>query len=213
VLGVIKKSKAITLAIFLYAASLATAYWLNWWFFLTIIGLMLITLLYTFFLKNIIIFDILTIATLFVIRAVSGTFLINAKVSPWLVLCPFFLSLFMSVGKRHSELMLLKDHAAETRKVLEEYNNGLTNSLMIISTTLLIISYALYSFLSEHKYLLITLPFAIFVIFRFFFLTNKGSEIARQPEKIIKDRYMVIGIIIWILITTLIIYLPLPIKY
>jgi len=205
--GLIEKSSAIFLAFSLFVLSLGTAYYLNIYFFYSLTGLIVLTQIYTLLLKQIIFADILTIAALFVIRAVSGTWLIQAKISPWLILCPFFLSLFLSVGKRHSDLLLLKDKAVETRKVLQEYTLELTHALMIISTTLLIISYALYSFLSEHTNLLYTLPFALFVIFRFFSLINKGSEISRHPEKVIQDRAMIIGIIFWGIITALVIYL------
>ena len=102
---------------------------------------------------------------------------------------------------------MLKENAKETRTVLQEYNKELTNSLMMISTTLLIISYALYSFLSEHQNLLFTLPFALFTIFRFYHLINSGSVIARHPEKIIKDKKMIIGVILWIIITAGLIYI------
>ncbi len=207
--GVINKSSAIALAIILLILSLTLSYYLSRWFFYSVIALVVLAQIYSFWLKEVIFADILSIATLFVIRAISGALLIEVKISPWLILCPFFLSLFLSVGKRHSEITLLKEKSGETRKVLKEYNHGLTNSLMMISTTLLIISYALYSFLSEHPNLLFTLPFALFVIFRFYYLINSGSEIARHPEKVIKDRAMIVGMMLWVLVTLVLIYFPL----
>ena len=77
---------------------------------------------------------------------------------------------------------------------------------MIISTTLLIISYALYSFLSEHQNLLYTLPFALFVIFRYYYLINIGSTIARNTEQVIKDKGIMIGTLLWVIITALLFY-------
>jgi 4-hydroxybenzoate polyprenyltransferase len=204
--GNIKKYEAIILTLLLYLLSLLGAYLLTPWFFGAVAALVVIAQVYTLFLKNILFADILTIAALFVIRAVSGAFLINSKISPWLVLCPFFLSLFLSVGKRHSEMLLLKEKAGETRVVLQEYTPELTNSLMIISTALLVVSYALYSFLSEHNNLLITLPFALFVIFRFYYLIGCGSIIGRHPEKVITDKAMVIGITLWTILTAGLIY-------
>ncbi|MBI4981097.1 UbiA prenyltransferase family protein [Candidatus Woesearchaeota archaeon] len=207
--GTVNKSSAIVLAIILLIVSLILSYSLSRWFFYSVMGLVVLTQVYSLWLKEVIFADILSIATLFVIRAISGALLIDVKISPWLILCPFFLSLFLSVGKRHSEITLLKEKSGETRKVLKEYNHGLTNSLMTISTTLLIISYALYSFLSEHQNLLFTLPFALFVIFRFYYLINSGSEIARHPEKVIKDRTMIVGMVLWVLVTLVLIYVPL----
>ncbi len=197
---------AVVVAMVLFSISIRLALSLHQDFFYSVLGLLVITQVYTFYLKRIIFADILTISTLFVVRAISGAHVIQVKISPWLVLCPFFLSLFLSIGKRHADLLLLKEKAVATREVLRDYNHGLTNSLMIISTTLLTISYALYCFLSKHQNLLYTLPFALFVIFRFFFLVNRGSEIARHAERVFWDRQMTIGILLWVVITGLLIY-------
>jgi 4-hydroxybenzoate polyprenyltransferase len=177
---------------------------LGGFFLYSMMALFGLSLVYSIFLKRIIFADVLTIATLFVIRAISGALAINVLISPWLILGPFFLSLFLSIGKRHAELHLTKSEL--TREVLKEYNHGLTNSLMIMSTTLLTISYALYSFLSEYNYLIYSIPFALYVIFRYYYLIVKGSDIARAPEKVIKDKAMIIGMLLWIVITGVIIY-------
>ncbi len=197
---------AVLLVLLLFIAGNVIAFALGMFFFYLVLALFFLSLLYTFVLKKIVFADILTIASLFVLRAVSGAVAIDVTISPWLVLCPFFLSLFLSVGKRHAELHLLQEKASATRKVLREYTHELTDSLMIISTTLLVISYALYSFLSEYNYLLYTLPFALFVMFRFYYLINSGSEIARHAERVIKDWPMILGIVLWILVTAGLIY-------
>ena len=182
------------------------AYNLGTLFFYSTIILFILAISYSFILKNILFADTLSIALLFVIRAVSGALLINVWISPWLILCPFFLSLFLSIGKRHADVILLKENAERTRKVLKGYTPQISTSLMTIATTLLLISYTFYSFLSEHQSLLYTLPFALFVIFRYFFLISKGSIIARQPEKIFKDIPLIIGILLWVVVAFLSIY-------
>ena len=204
--GKISFIKATTICILLLTLSIYLAYTLNIQTFYLILSLFSITQIYTFILKKVLIADILTIASLFVLRAIIGATAISVIISPWLILVPFFLSLFLSIGKRHNELYLLKEKAAETRKVLKEYTHELTNPLMVVSTTLLIISYALYSFLSKYNYLLHTLPFAIFTIFRYYYLIISNSSIARKPERIINDKPMVIGIVIWLILTLFLIY-------
>ncbi len=203
----IEPTPAVILGLFLFLLGISLSVWLGKYFLATVIALIVLTKIYTYFLKKIVFADILTIATLFVLRAISGAQVINVKISPWLILCPFFLSLFLSIGKRYSDLDLLKNKASATRETLKDYNKELTNSLMIISTTLLIISYALYSFLSEHQNLLYTLPFALFVIFRYYYLIMQGSIIARQPEKVITDKSVIIGTLLWVIITAILIYI------
>ena len=203
----IEPTPAVILGLFLFLLGISLSVWLGKYFLATVIALIVLTKIYTYFLKKIVFADIVTIATLFVLRAISGAQVINVKISPWLILCPFFLSLFLSIGKRYSDLDLLKNKASATRETLKDYNKELTNSLMIISTTLLIISYALYSFLSEHQNLLYTLPFALFVIFRYYYLIMQGSIIARQPEKVITDKSVIIGTLLWVIITAILIYI------
>jgi 4-hydroxybenzoate polyprenyltransferase len=204
--GKVKPLTAGIISSLLLTSALIISLLLNKNFFYIVLTLFLLTQVYSFFLKKILFADILTIAVLFVLRAISGALLINVNISPWLILCPFFLSLFLSVGKRHSDLLLLKEEASRTRKVLKEYDNGITNYLMIISTALLMMSYALYCFMSNHQNLLFTLPFALYVVFRYFYLINVGSIIARHPEKVFKDKEMIIGILLWALLTFLILY-------
>lgn len=204
--GNISLNKAIIIAIILFSISLIFSSVLGFKFIYLILLLFVLTQVYSFFLKNIIFADILTIAILFVIRSISGAYLINVEISPWLILCPFFLSIFLSVGKRHAEILLLKENSYKTRSVLKDYTKDITNSLMTISTTLLIISYALYSFQSIQKNLILTMPLALFIIFRFHYLIISGSIIARHPEYVIKDKPMIISIILWIISIITIIY-------
>lgn len=168
-------------------------------------------LLYTFVLKRIMFADILTISSLFVLRAIIGAYAISVYISPWLILCPFFLALFLAVAKRRSDLTLLKrNHGEEhikSKGILTGYDLNVTNSLMNISTTLLIISYSLYCFLSDNEILMVTIPFALFVIFGYYKLVLENSDIVRQPDKIIKSPSLLIGALLWFGITVLLLYL------
>ncbi len=204
--GRISVGAGVLIGVMLIIGGLFSAYQLKIGFFGVVLGMILLNLAYTTVLKHIIFADILIIATLFVLRAISGAVLISVVISPWLILCPFFLSVFLSVGKRHGDVALLGEKAGLTREVLRGYTHDITSSLMIISTTLLIMSYALYSFLSGHEFLLVTLPFALFVVFRYYYLISVGSEVARHPEKMWKDVPLVVGGMVFALITGGVLY-------
>ena len=48
---------------------------------------------------------------------------VNAeRFSPWLYLCMIFLALFLAIGKRRHELVLLEKGANSHRKILDQYN-------------------------------------------------------------------------------------------
>jgi len=204
--GRIKTPAAVILVILLLIGGMAIAYSITIWFFITVLSLFIATQIYTFYLKNILFADILTISSLFAIRAISGGLAIDVWISPWLILCPFFLAMFLGVGKRKADIYLMKKEANQTRKVLEDYTETLTNQMMTLSTVLLIVSYSLYSFLSEHPNLIYTLPFALYTILRFFYLINSGSRVARNPEEIFKDKSLMIGLLLWIITSGILIY-------
>ena len=202
----IKIWEALVLAFVLLIISVTIASILNKYFLLSVLGLLLLTQAYTLHFKKEVFADIILIALNFVIRAVSGAFIVDVKISSWLILCPFFLSLFISVGKRESDIIFLGIKAKTHREVLGYYSSALTHALMIITTSSLIISYSLYSFLSVYKNLLLTLPIAMYAIFRYLFLIYQGSEIARHPERIFKDKKITISSLLWVILVVILIY-------
>ena len=171
------------------------------------LGYFVLSQFYTAWLKHEAFADILTIAVNFVIRAAAGAFAISVWVSPWLILGIFFLALFLMLGKRKSELMLLKEKAHELRRTLPSYSPELTSRLSAVATTALVISYTLFVFFGEHPLLYITLPFALYSIFRYEYFINTGSKIARHPEYVFTDSRMVIAMLIWGALTLTVLYL------
>lgn len=203
--GKITILKASIIGIFFVLISIFIAYNLGMMFLLLLLFLFISTTLYTVWLKKEPIVDIILIATNFVIRAISGAFIISVFVSPWLIVCPFFFALFLAASKRDSDLKLLKENATVHRNVLKYYTPQITNALMITSISCFIMSYALYAF-SRTELLLLTLPFAIYTIYRYYLLVISGSEIARNPEKVYKDKRIIIASFMWIVITLIIFY-------
>ena len=204
--GKISKSEALITSIFLILIVLFFSYRISTLFFYALITLLSLALMYNFWLKNEVFADIIILSTNFVIRAISGAFIINVKVSPWLILCTFFLALFLASGKREANIALLNEKSKLYKKVLLKYNKNLTRTLMIISTTSLIISYSLYSFLSDFKNLIITLPISLYTIFYYFYLIENGSPVARNPELVFKEKRILTAIIIWMLLVLLCVY-------
>ncbi|MBI2670928.1 UbiA prenyltransferase family protein [Candidatus Woesearchaeota archaeon] len=205
--GRISALSAVFFSLVFFMLAILIAYILSINFLLIVLILFLINSLYSIFLKKEPFVDILVVATNFVLRAISGVFVINRDISPWLILCPFFLALFLIIGKRRADLEILKEDAYKHKEVLKFYTSEITGVLLTISTTLLIISYSLYAFLSGHKLLLVTLPVSIFVIFRYLHLIYIGSEIPRSPEKMYKDKALFFGTILWIILIFLILYI------
>jgi len=96
--------------------------------------------------------------------------------------------------------------ASKSRETLAHYTEKLTNSLMIVTTTILVITYAFYTVSIDIK-LLITLPVVLYAIFRYLYFIYSKPIIAANPELAFKDKRFVISVIAWFLVTLLLLYI------
>ena len=183
----------------------------NYKFILVVSAYVLLNFFYSIYLKNIVIVDIICIASGFMLRVIGGGFVIDVYISSWLILTTLFVSLFLAVMKRRSELVAQKAES-ETRKVLDDYSLDFINQISSISAAGVIVCYALYSvsartveyFHSEH--LIYTTIFVVFGIFRYMFLVYKRSKGENTVEILLSDIPMIINLGLYILTIVLIIY-------
>lgn len=189
------------------AASFGTAFWLSANFGIMAIIYFIITVSYSFKLKNIVIIDVLAIAMGFVIRAVAGAVVIGVNISPWLLVCTFLLALFLALAKRRQELVLLEDGASSYRKILDEYRPEMLDQMISVATSSTVMAYSLYTFTSVHSvYLMATIPFVIYGIFRYQYLVH-SKDLGDSPETaLLKDPPLLINIVLWITSCTLILH-------
>ena len=94
----------------------------------------LLNIFYTFVFKHIVLLDIFSIAAGFMLRVMAGAIVISVEVSSWLILTTMFISLFLGVMKRRSELILINDEPNKsTRKVLASYSLNFTDQMSTIA--------------------------------------------------------------------------------
>ena len=203
--GKVKIKSALIFSIILFILGLLFSYFVNIPFFLLMLSFVFLSNIYSFYLKKEIFADILLIAVNFAIRAAAGAIIIGVYISPWLILCPFFLSLFLSVGKRRVELANLGKNAVMHRNTLSYYTEDVTTALMIITTAILIVAYTFYTLTVDNK-LIITLPMVLYAIFRYFQFIYNNSRIARNPELALTDKRFILALILWIALTFMVLY-------
>ncbi len=188
------------------SASLVMAYFLDMEFLFSLAALFVLGQIYNLWLKREVLADVIAIGAGFVLRAGSGAYLLDVKISPWLVVGVFFLAVFLAVGKRHGEALLLGALGYRHRAALAFYSKELTSPLLVVSTSLLVVAYSLYSFFSEHRGIWITLPFGFYAMLRYFHLVVTGSPVARNPCRVFNDSKMVFAMALWFLLALLAIY-------
>lgn len=208
--------------------SLYLAFNLSFFFFLTCLVYFLLQIVYSFYLKNLVVFDVMAIAASFILRVYAGAILLNYHVSIWFLLCVTSLALFMAVGKRRAELAILDEQAApQHRKTLSKYPADLLDNYLSMFAASAWLSWALFTFFEStpivlgsaslyrllpltisgtNKWLMITIPLVIYGIMRYQNIAYQGSK-AESPERVLlSDRPLLGSVIIWGLLVVWIIY-------
>jgi 4-hydroxybenzoate polyprenyltransferase len=166
---------------------------------------------YSFGLKHVVLIDIFIIAAGFMLRVLTGGYAIEVAVSSWLIICTLFLSLFLGVAKRRSEINNLK--RGESRKVLDDYTPELVRLIMNVSVAGSIMSYALYT-ISDHviEYfhtdrLIYTVPIVMYGIFRYLYLDEKQQTAENPVSVVARDPSLIATGVVWALTSIAIIYM------
>ncbi|ADL70020.1 decaprenyl-phosphate phosphoribosyltransferase [Thermoanaerobacterium thermosaccharolyticum] len=206
--GLVKKRHAAILFFILALASLILSFLINANFGIIVLSYFIINLAYTFYLKNIIIIDVMVIAVGFVLRVIAGAEAIGVASSPWLLLCTLLLSLFLAITKRKNEVIVLDNNAKSHRNVLDEYSVKLLDNMLSIVTSSTIIAYSLYTFYAEKGYyMMITILFVIYGIFRYQYLVDSKTFGGSPELAFFEDKPFLINGILYCITVILILYI------
>lgn len=166
----------------------------------------IVNVLYSWRLKHVVIVDIFLVASLYLLRIFAGGELWDIPISHWLILCTFFLSLFLISAKRRSEFCSIGGEAT-TRKVMQFYNKDFLDHILTITTTASLVTYSLYVISVNKPYLLYSLFLVAFGLFRYLYLIYQYN-VGQSPESVIfTDTWIILTVIIWSSYTAFIFYI------
>ncbi len=211
--GRISRNTAWTELIVLLGISLAGAFFLGQDVFLIAFFYLVLQIAYSYYLKHVVILDVFVIAAGFILRVVAGGLAIDVSISHWLLICTLLLALFLAMSKRRHELILLEDSASVHRPILQEYSPYLLDQMIAVVTASTVIAYCLYTISQETvtKFgtdeLIYTVPFVIYGIFRYLYLVHQKSGGGTPEYLLLRDKPLLLDILLWIITAALIIYL------
>ncbi len=174
---------------------------------------------YSYRLKHMVILDVLSISIGFLIRAIAGVQALRAVdpevlLSPWLLVCTFFGSLFLAVCKRRNELVLLDEGAASHRAALGKYTVELIDHIIAVTTGATMLSFSLYTIWPDTvaKFgtdgLIYTIPFVTYGLFRYMYLVLQKGMGGNPAEALLSDRPTLVNIALWTAAVLVILYIP-----
>jgi len=213
--GLISPAEALIYALFLGAAAMTASYYLGLPFALIAAAYFGMNVLYSIWLKHMVIVDIFCIATGFVMRALAGVEILKAMdpkvyITPWFLLCAFFLALFLAICKRRNEVVMVQSNGggAVTRRVISEYSPALLDQMVSITTTSTILTYGLWAKLGQFQntHMLYTLPLVVFGVFRYLYLVYKRNEGGEPETLLLSDVPLILCVCAWLVMIVAILF-------
>ncbi len=180
---------------------------------LVLLAYLALHIAYSFWLKNIVILDVFAIAAGFILRVVAGVVVIDvSSFSPWLYGSAGLLALFLAIGKRRQELVMLAENADHVRATYKDYNLPLLNDMLRMVTTGSVITYMLYTIeadtiRSNNHRMMLTVPFVVYGVFRYLYLIHVRGEGSAPDELVLKDKPLLADLALWALTVGAILYL------
>ncbi len=210
--GTLPLSWVIGTLIIFFPLVISVSFILNHFFGIALVAYLSLNIVYSFYLKEVVILDVMSIAASFVLRIVSGAFIIDVPISEWLLICTSLLALFLGFSKRRHEIVILESSAHNHRPVLMEYNINFLDQMMSLVTAATLICYILYTVDEQtvqkfhSKNLLYSAPFVLYGLFRYLYLVHQKKSGGDPTSEVVSDKPLLINIALWAMVVIIIIY-------
>lgn len=169
-------------------------------------------LLYSYRLKNIVILDVMVVATGFLLRLGAGVTLVNVeRFSPWMFICVGLGALLVGFGKRRHELTLMQAQASTHRSVLQEYTLPFLDLAINMAAAAILIAYSLYTFsapnMPANHLMMLTIAPVWYGTLRYLYLLHVASKGGAPEDLLLEDRPLLATVFVWALAAVLVLYL------
>jgi 4-hydroxybenzoate polyprenyltransferase len=209
----VSTKSAWVIAIVLGLGTLTVSFFFSHLFLLAVSAYIVLNLSYTFFLKHLVLLDLLAVALSLVLRVLAGIAAIRVMPSPWILIVTFFIGLFIISTKRLLELDLAAKE--ERRRVLGDYSREFLKHIMLGALIITLTSYVLYAILVVQStiFLLTILPVS-YGLLRFLWIAEEKQTATDDLSGILlHDPPLLSSVIIFALIAiTIFIYVSPPLS-
>jgi 4-hydroxybenzoate polyprenyltransferase len=203
--GAISIPLAIILDLILSMSGLVLAYLVNYDLLFVLVAYKLINILYTLVFKKIAILDIMVLSLGFVLRLYAGSVSTGIKLSEWIIIMTFLLSMLIVLGKRRNDVLFFERDEIILRRVVKGYNSMFLNYTMIMLSSVIIVSYIMYTVSPEIQqrfgtgHLFITVFWVLAGILRYLQLLFVFDLEENPVRLLIKDHPLKLILLAWFL--------------
>jgi decaprenyl-phosphate phosphoribosyltransferase len=203
--GAISIPFAFALDICLSFCGLFLAFLVNYQLLLVLVAYKLINILYTLILKRIAILDVMVLSLGFVLRLYAGSVSTDVKLSEWIIIMTFLLSMLIVVGKRRNDVSFFEKEEIVLRHAVKGYNSMFLNYTMILLSSVIIVAYIMYTVSPEIRlrlgtdHLFTTVFWVVAGILRYLQLLFVFSSKDNPVRLLIKDHPLKLILLAWFL--------------
>lgn len=176
----------------------------------------LVQSLYNVLLKRVMLVDVVAVAIGFALRATAGAVAIKVQISVWLIMCVFFLCVYLGFVKRLCDLSSARTHGARQWHSAAGYDDrNELNWLLGVSAVLAIVTYLMYA-LSDHAWSIfgsrsigfaLLSPLVMITIHRFYRRASTG-ESDSPLQALRSDRTVAVSVALFVAGVLLTLYVP-----
>ena len=205
--GAVSPRAAVTLGLACAIGGLGRGWMVNLPLVAILLSYAVLQVLYSALLKRVVFVDVVAIAIGFSLRAAAGAVAIDVEMSIWLLLCVFFLCLYLGFVKRLCDI----SSAAQAHDIVwrpsAPYNDrDELNWLLGISAVLAVVAYLMYT-LSSHAWqlfgaralgLALLSPLVLIAIHRFYRRARQGTS-DNPLSALRQDRAVLAAVVLFVL--------------
>lgn len=209
--GTVTLKEGYTLATVMLVIGLSLGYWGQHRIIGVLCMYMVINYLYSIQLKHIALVDVSLIAFGFLLRLLAGSWASNTELSIWIIIETYLLALFLALAKRRTDFILHME-GISTRKNIDQYNLSFIDTALGILSGLITVAYLMYCLSPEveahyqSNYLYVSTFFVLNGLLRYLKLALVDQTPLAPNTLLVKDRYLQVNIVAWILFMGVLLY-------
>jgi len=165
---------------------------------------LLLNVAYSLKLKHVPVIDVTLISTGFVLRLFVGAFATGVALSHWIIVMTFLLALFLALAKRRDDVLIYLNTEQKMRRAIDGYNLKFLDSAMMMSASIVIVAYILWSISPEvvtrigSENLYLTSLFVVLGVMRYMQIAFV-EEMSGNPSRIVlRDRFIQLVLLGWL---------------